>query len=210
MRYTHLFWDFDGTLYNSYPQIISALQRTITEAGMPSPTVEEALPLLKHSVFYTVKHYAERYHQPLEALMESFRYHHAVETDFPPYEGLEKCLRMLCEAGCKHYLYTHRDQLAIDLLKKDGLWELFTCAVTSDDGFPHKPAPDALLHLINRYELDAAQCIMIGDRGIDIESGLNAGTAGAAFDPDHMYFGPKAEIQAASMAELADKLINAK
>ncbi len=207
MKYTHLFWDFDGTLYNSYPQMVAALQRTMEECGLPAPSPAEALPLFKHSVFYTVTHYASRYGKSTEELMTRFRRQHALETTFPPYVGLKDCLSRLCEAGCSHYLYTHRDQLAVDLLKRDDLWRFFSGGVTADDGFPHKPAPDALLSLLKKHRLEAADCIMIGDRGIDIESGHNAGMAGAVFDPEGLYFGPEAAILAGSMADLAHKLL---
>ncbi len=209
MKYTHLFWDFDGTLYNSYPQIIAAMQRTLKECDLPHHSSEEILPLLKHSVFFTVSSFAEAYSKPIETLMKCFRRHHALEISFPPYDGLDDCLRTLSAAGCRHYLYTHRDRLAISLLQRDGLWELFSGAVTSDDGFPHKPAPDALLSLIDRYGLDVSHCIMIGDRGIDIESGSNAGMDGAVFDPEGMYFGPEVSIKASSMAELTRMLLEA-
>ena len=29
MKYKHLFWDFDGTLYDSYPQILNAMEQTL-------------------------------------------------------------------------------------------------------------------------------------------------------------------------------------
>ena len=202
MTYTH------GTLYNSYPQMIAALKRTMEECGLPAPSPAEALPLFKHSVFYTISHYAALYGLETETLLAAYRRQHEAEAVFPPYEGLADCLARLHTAGCKHYLYTHRDRLAIELLEKDGVWRFFSGGVTSEDGFPHKPAPDALLSLLKQHRLEPSACIMIGDRGIDIESGLNAGIAGAVFDPEGQYFGPEAAITAHSMAELAEKLLN--
>ncbi len=175
---------------------------------MPEPSDGEALPLLKHSVFYALSHYADQYGRDVQEMLPCFHRHHRMEQVFPPYEGLAQCLQTLQAAGCRHYLYTHRDQLAIDLLTKEGLWPCFTDAVTSADGFPSKPAPDALLSLMKRHQLDASACIMIGDRDIDIQSGLNAGMAGAVFDPDGYYFGPEAQITARSMNELTQKLLD--
>ncbi|MBE5802500.1 MAG: HAD family hydrolase [Clostridiales bacterium] len=206
MKYHHLFWDFDGTLYDSYPRICAAMNRTLVQHGMSAVSADELMPLLKHSVFYTLQHFAERYHKDVQALLDDFHKQHKLETVFPPYEGLAQCLASLKEAGCKHYLYTHRDTLAITLLQQDGLWEHFTGSVTSCDGFPHKPAPDALLSLLNQFQIDPQDAIMIGDRGIDIESGHNAGMAGMVFDPEGAYFGPEAQLYAASMKELAKKL----
>ena len=33
MKYKHLFWDFDGTLYDSYPQILNAMAPLVFFAG---------------------------------------------------------------------------------------------------------------------------------------------------------------------------------
>ena len=43
-----------------------------------------------------------------------------------------------------------------------------------DQGFARKPAPDAINHLIDRYHLDPEKTMMVGDRKLDIEAGINA------------------------------------
>ena len=60
-------------------------------------------------------------------------------------------------------------------------------SVTGADGYPLKPAPDALLAMMTRYGLQAADCVMVGDRDIDLDAGKNAGMAGILFDPDGFY-----------------------
>ena len=64
---------------------------------------------------------------------------------------------------------------------------LFTDFVTSQHNFPNKPAPDALNYLCNKHGLKKEDCIMIGDRDIDLDSGKNAGMACALFDPEGYY-----------------------
>ena len=73
MKYTHLFWDFDGTLYNSYPQMCAALMRMLDESGLPVPSGQEALSLLKHSVFYAVSHYAKAFDRDVQELLACVR-----------------------------------------------------------------------------------------------------------------------------------------
>lgn len=205
----HLFWDFDGTLYDSYPNVTHAFLCTLDELGYPElVTPREALSLLKVSVFSAVQHCAGMAGLDVSRALEVFSRYHAQESSFAPYTGLSKCLRALRTAGVHHYLYTHRDRRAVEQLEQDGLWSLFSDGVTSEDGFPHKPAPDALRCLLARNAIDPATAAMVGDRDIDIEAGHNAGMRGVLFDPDGFYPNVQAELYARSMAELTRLLIS--
>lgn len=102
----------------------------------------------------------------------------------PPLPGIPEALKALKARGARHYLVTHRDALARESLRCQGLAPLFTDMITAEDGFPRKPAPDSLLHLVQRYGLDPARCVMIGDRPLDVEAGWNAGMLGCFLDPE--------------------------
>lgn len=204
----HLFWDFDGTLYDSYPNVTHAFLCTLDELGCPVlVTPREALSLLKVSVFSAAQHCAGMAGLDAARVMEVFARYHARESAFAPYAGLGECLRTLHAAGVRHYLYTHRDHRAVEQLEQDGLWSLFSDGVTSEDGFPHKPAPDALRCLLARNAIDPTEAAMVGDRDIDIEAGNNAGIRGVLFDPDGFYPGLRADLRAGSMAELTRLLL---
>lgn len=200
--YSNLFWDFDGTLYDSYPQIQRALESTLREFSLPCNAWNNDLQLLKTSVRHALNTYEERFGLPEETLFPCFHKHHQAEGFFPPYVGLRECLTRLKDAGASHYLYTHRGVRAWEQLERDGLRGLFSDGVTAEDGFPYKPAPDALQALIRRHGLAPQSCAMIGDRDIDVQSGQNAGIAGVLFDPDGFYPELKAEGRVKSMAEL--------
>ena len=47
--------------------------------------------------------------------------------------------------------------------------------VGADSGFPLKPAPDALYHILQETGADAAGSWMVGDNWTDIDSGRAAG-----------------------------------
>ena len=34
MKYRHLIWDFDGTLFDTYPRICRAYQKALADAGI--------------------------------------------------------------------------------------------------------------------------------------------------------------------------------
>ena len=65
-----------------------------------------------------------------------------------PVPGIPETLEILRQGGGHHYLVTHRDGLARAYLRANGLEGMFTDVITSESGFPRKPAPDSLLHLI--------------------------------------------------------------
>ena len=206
----HLFWDFDGTLYDSYPQVQRAFISGLEVLGLGGIlTDEEMMKRLKISVYSTARWYAEQSGLDAQKIIETYHSFRTVEMDFPPYSGMADCLRRLKDAGYRHYLYTHRDHKAVDQLEKDGLWALFDDAVLRTDGFPDKPAPDALLALMARNHLKPEACAMVGDRGIDIEAGHNAGMSGYLFDPDGFYAGYPAELSAVTMQELCEKILKA-
>jgi len=185
MRYTHYFWDFDGTLFDTYPRILRACHKGFVDCGY-SFTPEELYPYIKKSLPTAWKHFApERYQEVRQA------YHlHAEEEPYDsmkPYEGVERMLQAVVENGGHNYLYTLRGSSAVPALEHYGLIKYFRDFVSMEDGFAVKPAPDALNYLKNKYRLDPDTCVMIGDRDIDIGSGVNAGMHGVMFDPEHFY-----------------------
>ena len=207
-RVRHLFWDFDGTLYNSYPQIVQAMRRALGGLGLEGlPPEGELLSLLKVSVYRAACRFSDILGLPAERIMTAFHACHDQETNFPPYAGLAECLSDLHAAGFRHYLYPHRNLAAVRQLQRDGLYRYFTDAVTRVDGFADKPAPDALRALTARNGVAPETAAMIGDRAIDIEAGHNAGMAGILFDPDGFYPDLQAEMRVRSMAELRALLL---
>jgi len=204
----HLFWDFDGTLFDSYPEILGSFMKGLEDLGLYE--LMDAQNLMKHIKKYvaTAAHWcAEQSGVPQEKILDAYRFYHNQPHSDPPYEGLEECLRRLHEAGYHHYLYTHSHQSAIDQLKRENLWQYFDDAVLGSDGFALKPAPDALLALMERNHLSPEACAMIGDRDIDAMAGHNAGMKGILFDPDGYFPDFQPELTVRSMKELANTLL---
>lgn len=204
----HLFWDFDGTLYDSCPQIVGSLIKGLEQLGLDDlADPQTLLKLIKTSVYHAVLWCSEKSGVEPERLMESYRGFHMQEKNFEPYDGMAECLRTLHQAGFHHYLYTHRDHAAIDQLKQDDLWALFDDAVLRTDGYPDKPAPDALLAMTARNGLSIQECAMVGDRDIDIEAGHRAGMIGVLFDPENFYQDYPVEIRVSKMSELCQQMM---
>ena len=119
--------------------------------------------------------------------------------------GIPEALRILSERGCRHYLYTHRDKLAWRILEAWDLARWFEDGVTSEDGFPKKPDPSALLHLVRKAGVSPENCVMIGDRSIDLEAGRRAGMRTSTLDPDG-YYPEEKELRCESAWQLPDMI----
>lgn len=186
MKFTEFFWDFDGTLFDTYPRMNRAMQKAAADLGLDI-SLEELTPLTKVTLGYTAK---KLFGDRAAEMMERYRIHAEEEPidDIRMYDGAAEMLKSVCAHGGRNYLYTHRGTNAHDILRLNGISQLFTDVVTKADGFPVKPAPDALLSQMSKHHLTPDQCVMIGDRDIDLLAGINAGMSGALFDPDGYYY----------------------
>ena len=175
----HFIWDFDGTLFDTYPVIIRNLRHALGEFGCDADPVE-AMGLMLDSIPVARRHYAQRFGLDEAALAAAYqRYHEQANAalEATPMAGLPDVLRAVAASGRYHYIFTHRQPDETNAyLEKYGLTGLFRDIVApGGTGFAPKPAPDAVLYLMKKYGMTAADTVMIGDREIDLGSGRNAG-----------------------------------
>ena len=185
----HFIYDFDGTISDSYPIFFRIVKEIIARHGGKQTCDDDALyRRLKlwvadgyHAVEwedgFTKKDFFDEFHMFQKQYFDRFLL----------YRNAENLLRETVEAGKKNYLYTHSGEVVHQIMEHMGISKYFTYVIDSSHGFPPKPAPDALLHLIERYHLDPKTCVMVGDRPVDVQAGENAGMQSCFFDPDGFY-----------------------
>ena len=142
---------------------------------------------------------------PVEAFREGYdrRSREADLSRFMMIEGIPETLERLSALGGRHYLATHRDTGALRALEMKGMLRYFDGWVTSEDHFPNKPAPDMLLHLLDRFSIDPAQAVMIGDRPLDTASGRAAGMLSCLLDVEGRFPDDPCELRTARAIALA-------
>ena len=80
------------------------------------------------------------------------------------------------ERGIRMAIVTSRDRHSLDLiLQNNGIDKYFETEVTVDDHLTPKPAPDMMLALLERMEIQADETLVVGDTTFDIEMGNRAG-----------------------------------
>ncbi len=189
-KYESYIWDFDGTLFESYKRMSlafwKALQEHSAEQGKAiAVSQQEIRQKMKQSVGFAWHFYQVRYNLP-DTVMKRYRDLEKTMTEepFEPFPETKEVLSHLFHSGSRHFVYTHRGKEAENYLQSFDLAKYFTGLVTAADGFPAKPAPDALMYLIDSYHIRPEEALMIGDRIIDIQAAQNAGIAGCLLDPE--------------------------
>lgn len=176
---TDFIWDFDGMLYNSYDHILSALSKCLNTYDIPYDPAE-AYSKLKISLRHACDFYGLSPEQ--RQLFHSFEHDMSLEPVPYPYPGIPGLLEKIYSSGKNNYLVTNRNRQSEEYLLRDGLYKYFAGFINTEDGYAPKPSSEGVTALINKYTLGCGNCLMIGDREVDITAGLGAGIEGCIFD----------------------------
>lgn len=175
----HFIWDFDGTLFDTYPIIIEQMQTALAGFGHAIDPLELMEQLL-HTVGFALEYCAEKFSIDYTQLDEAYTALHeatALQPVAQPMASVEAVLSQVVARGGMNLIFTHRDLPSTKAyLEKYDLDHFFTDIVGADTpGFAWKPAPDSITYLLEKHGLDPLETAMVGDREIDLASGRAAG-----------------------------------
>ena len=176
MQKTAFIWDLDGTLLDSYEAILSGIEETFGEFAIPYDKEKVREFILKYSVQDLLVQVAEERKMDVAVLnqvrAQSLAEKNAQVVLMP---GARDVLAWAEESGIQQFVYTHKGDNALTILRDLGLESYFTEILTSQSGFERKPHPEAAIYLLDKYGLDPQQTYYIGDRTLDIEFAQNSG-----------------------------------
>ena len=199
--YDYIIYDFDGTLSDTYPIFAEALVNMLNNHNIEND-YNTVYSQLKKSVGYALDQYDFGMNKE-QVRKEYAHIHHELgrqkQQAFP--EAAE-ILQYAIDHGKKNYLYTHTGKFVYEMLDKMGLSGYFEFVIDASYNFPTKPAPDALIFLFEKCNIDKSRAIMIGDRDIDINAAHAAGIHGCLFDTENYYPECDAEHKINSLLDL--------
>ena len=176
MQRTAFIWDLDGTLLDSYEAILSGIEETFGQFSIPYDKESVREFILKYSVQDLLEQVAEERNLDAEVLnqvrAQSLAEKNAQVVLMP---GAREVLAWADEAGILQFVYTHKGDNALTILRNLGLECYFTEILTNQSGFARKPSPEVATHLLDKYELDPRTTYYIGDRTLDVEFAQNSG-----------------------------------
>jgi len=174
---TTLFFDLDGTLIDSAEGITRSVSYAFEQLGHPVPSQAELRgwigPALRTS-FLPLLGDEARVEQAMALYLE--RYSREGWTELSVYDGVAEMLDAVHGAGHRLAVVTAKNEdNARKILAGLPFGDRFDDVIGSsrDGRLTHKV--DLIAEALRRFELSAEQCLMIGDRRMDIEGAREHG-----------------------------------
>lgn len=171
-----LIFDFDGTLTDSIPPAVDAIQKMLKELGLPFKTREEIhahvgygeVPLVSGAI-------GSDDPRLLKTAQELYSKHYIQEgiSKVPLYPHVREFLELFRNKP-KIIVSNKRDEFIKMILDSHGLASYFAEVLGGDSAPCLKPDPCALLNLLEKYKVAPDRALFIGDMTVDVETGKNA------------------------------------
>ncbi len=179
-------FDLDGTLVDTIGDLTAALNRTLADLDLP-PHSENAVrgmvggglaKLLERGLAtHGVALEAGEPSQAVKRLLDHYAASPADQSRL--YPGVRETLGALRDSGIACGICTNKPQvIARDLVQAMGIADAFGLIQGSEAGFPKKPHPAGLAHVVGALGAAPDTALMVGDSAIDLETARAASLKG--------------------------------
>jgi 2-phosphoglycolate phosphatase len=181
----HILFDLDGTLADTAPDLVAALNFVLARHGKPTVSVEDArcwagagsARLIEQG--FSISATSKEFHSLREQLLDYYD-HHVCEGSclFP---GIDQLLTRLELADYSWGIVTNKPTRFTDpLLSALGLSDRAAVVVCGDTLPTNKPEPESVIHACRLNGRNTSTTALIGDDLRDIMAGRAAGTTTVA------------------------------
>ena len=178
-----IFFDLDGTILDTVPDIQDSINRMLAENGLPPLSAEEIVRYVGNGAKKLVDRCLkgrvteERAERCLHRYNEIYTNCGSPKTRIFP--GLSKTLPLLKEKGYLLAVITNKPQETADEVKKIYLDPLGISYVFGQrEGIPVKPDPKPMEIVLAQFGLKREEVVFVGDGETDAAFAINAGVRG--------------------------------
>ncbi len=175
-----LLFDFDGTIFDTAPDIIDALNHVLQSHGRPTVALETLRSRINGGSIALLGHgfNIDEHHPDFEKLKAELLAHYGTIRNFKAryFDGMETVLEYLNQKQIPWGIVTNRlSTLAQPLLDNHPTSGKPHCLIGSDMVKNIKPHPESLLQACQLMKIEPHQALYIGDSRSDIEAAHAAG-----------------------------------
>jgi len=178
-------FDLDGTLADTAPDLVAALNRLRSEHGLAALPLRTARPYASSGargllqIGFDLKPDDSRFELLRDAFLDHYEARVCVETRLFP--GMLELLAAIEQRGMPWGIVTNKSsRFTPRIVAALGLEARAACVVCGDTT-PHiKPHPASLLHAARQLALEPAQCWYVGDDLRDVQAAHAAGMRSVA------------------------------
>ena len=185
-------FDMDGTVADTLASIAGFGNAALKAHGYPEIETERYRQLVGNGADVLMRRMLEtaKAGQPYsEDEVQALRatYDALYESDptrlVAPYPGIPALLRAVREAGVKTAVLSNKPDNMTCFIADALFPGLFDIVHGQRTGVPKKPDPAAVFEICDALGVQPAQCLYVGDSGVDMQTGANAGvpTAGVTW-----------------------------
>jgi phosphoglycolate phosphatase len=176
-------FDLDGTLVDTAPDLIAALNYVLDREGLPPVPMQAARNMIGAGARKLIERGLEVEGRimsvaDIDRLTKDFIEYYAahIADASRPFEGLEAALDDLEALGCRFAVCTNKlEWLSKRLLEQLGLSRRFAAICGADTFGVSKPDPAILRQTVARAGGDMTGAVMVGDAGTDVGVARRAG-----------------------------------
>lgn len=198
-------FDLDGTLVDTAPDLMYALNATLAHAGYAEVGIELTRLWVGHGAKIMLAQAVE--HQGATKLRENqveeyfafflMRYGERIAVDSKPYPGVVESLSELSSRTRKLGVVTNKLQgLSIQLLRELDLYKFFNIVVGGDTLQVRKPEPQPILYACNELVSEPSETLFVGDSTTDVKAARAAGCPVVCMRDGYNHNTPAAELGA--------------
>lgn len=175
-QYQCVIFDWDGTLMNSEARIVASIQEAARRCGFPVLSDHESKQIIGLSLDNAILGlYPDATAQQIQQMASAYSQHFLEESavQMETFEGAETLLKALQKAPVKVAIATGKSRRGLDQILAEFRFEPFFDMTRTPVESASKPDPLMLAQILDAFNLEPHQAVMIGDTEFDMEMAQN-------------------------------------
>ena len=175
-KYKCVIFDWDGTLMNSEARIVDSIQACAKAVGYPILSYDESKEIIGLSIGKAVELLYPQVDEETIAKMSVAYTKHFLEdstVSMKPYDGVTELLSSIKKSGAKIAIATGKSRKGLDQVLSEMSFSNYFDMTRTPVESESKPSPLMLKQILEAFNINADEAIMVGDTEFDMEMAQN-------------------------------------